>query len=109
MESRCQCHSKSHFIKTIYHSLSKLFLCESGSPVKPRVFALARIGVAAIDINGITKHSGLNIPCSGKLMSLSDKNHAELRNKYSEAQLDITDEISMVSGKLLHQIHKRLN
>ena len=100
MESRCHCHSKS---------VDKLFLYQSGSPVKPRVLVLTPLGVTAININGITKHSGLNIPCNGKLMSLSDKNHAELRNKYSEVQIDITDEILMVSGKLLHQIHKRLN
>ena len=90
-------------------SVDKLFLYQSGSPVKPRVLVLAPLGVTAININGITKHSGLNIPCNGKLMSLSDKNHADLRNKYSEVQIDITVEISMVSGKLLHQIHKRLN
>ena len=70
---------------------------------------LAPTGVAAISINGTTIHSGVNIPCCGKLMSLSDKNRAELRNKYSDVQIVIIDEISMVSGKLLYQIHKRLN
>ena len=42
-------------------------------------------------------------------MPLSDKNHAELRSKYSEVQFVIIDKISMVSGNLLYQIHKRLN
>ena len=59
---------KSHLIKTVYHSLSKFFLCQSGSPVKPNVLVLAPTGVAAININGTTIHSGLNIPCRGKLM-----------------------------------------
>ena len=100
---------KSHLIKTINHSVSKLFLYQSGRPVKPRVLVLAPTGVAAININGTTIDSGLNIPCRGKLMPLSDKNRAGLRNKYSKVQIVIIDKISMVSGKLLYQIHKRLN
>ena len=70
---------------------------------------LAPTGVAAININGNTIHSGLHIPCRGKLLPLNNANKAELRNKYSEVELLITDEISMVSGKLFYQIHKRLN
>ena len=50
-------------------------------------------------MNGTTIHSGLNILCQGKLMLLNDKNYAELRNKYSEFQVVIIDEISMVSCK----------
>ena len=34
---------------------------------------------------------------------------AELRNKYSEDELFIIDEISMVSSKLFYQTRKRLN
>ena len=75
---------RSYLIKTIYHSVNKLFLYQSGSPVKPRVFVLVPTGVAAFNINGTTIHSGLNILCRGKLMTLSYKNRAELRNKYSD-------------------------
>ena len=42
-------------------------------------------------------------------MLLSDRNRAELRNKYSEVQIVVIEKISMMSGKLLYQIHKRLN
>ena len=59
---------------------------------------LAPTSVAAINMNGTTIHSGLNIICQGKLMLLNDKNYAELRNKYSEVQV-VIDEISMVSCK----------
>ena len=83
---------KSHLIKTIYHSVSKLFLYQSGSPVKPRVLVLAPTGVAAINKNGTTIHFGLNIPCHGKLMPLSAQNRAELRNKYSDVQIFIIHE-----------------
>ena len=42
-------------------------------------------------------------------MALSGKNHVELRDKYSEVQIVIIDEISMIYDKLLFQIKKRLN
>ena len=73
---------KSHFIKTIFHSVSKLFLLQSGSPDKSSVLVLAPTIAAAIYINGTFINSGLNIPCRSKLMPSSDKNRAELRNKY---------------------------
>ena len=69
---------------------------------------LAPTGVAAINIDGTTIYSGLNIPCHGKMFPLSDKNRALRRNKYSEIQLIIIDEISMVPSKLLFQVHQRL-
>ena len=93
---------KSNLIKTIFYSASTLFLYQSGTQYKPRFLVLASTGVAAIIINATTIHSGLNIPCRGKLMPLRYKNHAQLRNKYSEVQIVIIDEISMVSSKLLY-------
>ena len=99
---------KSHLIKTIYDSISNLFLYENGSQVKLELLVPAPTGIAATNINGTTIHFGLNIPCWCKLMLLSDKNCEELRNKYSKVQIVIIDEISMLSGKLLYQIHKRL-
>ena len=100
---------KSHLIKTIYHAVNKVFLYGSDDPVKPKVLLLAPASVAATNINGNAIHSGLQIPCTGKLFPLNDANKAELRNKYSEVELVIIGEISMVSGKLFYQIHKRLN
>ena len=70
---------------------------------------IAPTGVTVFDINETTIHSDLNISCHSKLRPLSDQNCVELRNKYSEAQIVITDEISMVSGILLYKIDKRLN
>ena len=100
---------KSHLIKTIYHAINKVFLYRSGDPGKPRALLLAPTGVAAININRNTIHSGLHIPCRGKILPLNNANKAEFRNKYSEMELLVTDEISMVSVKLFYQIHKYLN
>ena len=91
---------KSHLIKTIYHSITKLLLFHGGDPNKTRVLVLAPTGVAAINIDGTTIHSGLNISCEGKLFPLNDKNRALLRHKYSEVQVIIIDEISMVPTTL---------
>ena len=62
----------------------KVNLYRSGDPAKPRVLLVIRTGVAAVDINGNTVHSGLHVPCQGKLLQLNDANKAELRNKFSE-------------------------
>ena len=52
-------------MKTIYHSVNKLFLCQRGNPDKTRLFVLVPTGVPAIKINGTTINSGLNIPRQG--------------------------------------------
>ena len=51
----------------------------------------------------------MHVPCKGKLLSLNDANKAELRNKHSDVELVIIDEISVVSSKLFYQVHKRMN
>ena len=69
---------------------------------------LAPNGVAAININGTTIHSGLGINVGGKLCPLSEQHRAALRNKLSEVRLIIIDEISMVSSVLFFQVNQRL-
>ena len=44
-----------------------------------------------------------------KLLPLNDASKSELRSKYSEVEVVIIDEISMVSSKLFYQVHKRMN
>ena len=80
-------------VKTIFHFLSKCFLDKSGDPGKPRVLSLY--------INE-TIHSGLNIPCWGKSMRLSDKNCAKLSKKHLKVDFVKIYEILMVSSKLLY-------
>lgn len=99
---------KSHLIRTIYHALTKLFMYHHSDPTKSKVLILAPTGVAAINIGGTTLHSALHIPCHGKLLPLNDSKKAILRNKYSDVQLIVIDEISMVSSRLLLQVHQRL-
>ena len=95
---------KLHLIKTIFHSVSKLFFYQDGSPDKSRVLLLTPTNVAVINVNGTTIHSVLNIPSRSKLMPLSDEKCAELRSKYPEVQVVTINEISVVSDKFLYQI-----
>ena len=85
--------------------LIRYFYIEVVTQVNQELLLLAPTGVPAININGNTIHSGLYIPCRGNLLPLNNVNKAELRNKYSEVELVIIDEISMVSGKSFYQIH----
>ena len=85
-------------------------LCAKESE-KPKVLLLAPTGVAAINIEGTTIHSGLGIPIGhhGKnVPRLGDKMRSKLRNKLSEVGVIIIDEKSMVSNLLLLYIHQRL-
>ena len=52
---------KSHLIKTIFMSISKLLSFKGGDPEKPRILILAPTGVAAINIDGTTIHTALRI------------------------------------------------
>ena len=65
-------------------------------------------GVASINVNGTTVHSTFGLPCPGKIFPLDSNSLAALRNKYSEFQLIILDELSMVSKKSFYQMHRRL-
>ena len=96
---------KSHMIKTIHMSLSKVLMYKGGELDKPRILLLAPTGVAAVNINGTTIHSGLEINVGGKLYPLSEQHRADLRNKLSEVRLIIIDEISMVSSVLFFQVN----
>lgn len=85
-------------------SLKKGLMRNSVNPDKPRVLILAPTGVAAININGATVHSGLGIGIGKGFSPLNDKQRGILRNKLSEVKLNIIDEISMVSSILFWQL-----
>ena len=55
---------------------------KGGDADKPRVLLLAPTGVAAININGKTIHSGLGINFGSKLYQLNDQQRAALRSHH---------------------------
>ena len=89
-------------------SLCKVLIYKGSELKKPRILLLTPTGVAVINRNGTTIHSGLEINVGGKLYPLSEQHRAALRNKLSEVRLIIIDEISMVSSVLFFQVNQRL-
>ena len=73
--------SKISFDKNSFLSLNKVLGYKGGDANKPRILLLAPTGVAAININGTTIHSGLGINVGSKLYPLNDQQGAALRNK----------------------------
>ena len=73
---------------------------------------LAPTGVAAVNVDGATINSALalspNCNYSKCIPKLSNKKRCILQNKYSQLSVIIIDEISMVSNKLLLNVHQRL-
>ena len=63
---------KSRLIKAIYMSLRKVEIYKGGELEKPKILLLAPAGVAAININGTTIHSGLGINVRGTLYPLRE-------------------------------------
>ena len=100
---------KSHLIKTIHMSISKVLVHKGGSPEKARVLLLAPTGVATININGTTIHKALGINVGAKMFPINDRQRATLHSKLSEVRFIIIDDITMVSSDLFYQLHWRLN
>ena len=99
-------------MKVLYQSLTKTLLHGNVSVDKTKVLLIAPTDVAAVNIDGTTIHTALNIPIAffGKnLPHLDDKTKSSLRNKLSDLKVIIIDEISMVSNDFLFYIHVRLN
>lgn len=76
---------------------------DGGSLGKLRVFIFA-----SININGTTISPAFGIPYCAELYPLDSNTLASLRNRFSEVQLIIVDNISKVSEKVFYQIHQRL-
>ena len=75
---------------------------------KPRNVIVAPTGVAAVNIDSTTIHSGLGINCKEQFYPLNDYQKASLQNKISEVKLLIIDKISVVSQTVFYQINLRL-
>ena len=103
---------KSSLMKVFYQSLTKTLSYGNVSVDKPKVLLMAPTGVAAVNNDGTTIHTALNIPMGsfGKnVPPMGDKMKSSLRNKLSDLKVIIVDEMSMVSNDLLFYVHLRLN
>ena len=92
-------------VKTIHQVVSKELFYHSKEPDKPRVLLLGSTSISAVNIGGTKIHSGVGIKPGVKLLGLSDKMKASLRNKLSEIKMVIIDKFSMVSSDLFFKIN----
>ena len=102
---------KIHLIHTFKKLLEKNFTGYIGSAEKFKVLLLSPTRVSAININGTTIHSALNIPIncrSRNLPKLSDSKCYKLRNLLNEIQVVTFDEISVVSKISFLHIYQHL-
>jgi len=79
-----------------------------GEPDKKRILVLSPTGVAAVNVDGTTIHTGLGIQTRGKYFPLNDRNRTALRQKLEKVEIILIDEISMVSNKLFQKVNLRL-
>jgi len=63
---------KSRVLTTIYHSVSKLLMYRGGEPDKKRILVLSPTGVATVNVDGTTIHTGLGIQTRGKYFPLTE-------------------------------------
>ena len=92
---------KSHLGKVIYKSILKTSLYHCKDPKKQDLFYLGiQEYQSAVNIGGITIHSGLGTKPGTKLLSLDEESKATYRNRLSEVKFSIKHELSMVSSDL---------
>ena len=99
---------KFHLVEILTSFLTKTFNLCSATPDKKKILLLIQTGLAALNIDGTTIHSGLGInpDCNNYSMGkLSEALKAKLRSDYSGIVAVAIDEISMVSNIRLLQIH----
>ena len=68
----------------------------------PRVISFGPTGISPVNIGGTTILSGLGIKPGTALLSLNDNFKAALRNRLSEVNILIIDELSMVLNEVIY-------
>ena len=102
---------KSHLLASIRHFLVESLLYNEGPVDKAGVLMLTPAGAAAANFDSATIHSALALSpkrnYSKGIPKLSDKKRCMLQNKYLQLSVIIIDNISMVSNKLLLNVHQQ--
>ncbi len=101
---------KSHLIKAIQYEAGRLLSTVSRHPDSVSVLLTAPTGIAAYHLNAATIHNTFSIGKDVRLpyTPLGEERLNSLRAKFSDLQILIIDEISMVDHNLLAYIHGRL-
>ena len=92
----------------MYNAVSKTLLVNCKETKKSRALLLRSTGISVVNIGGTTVHFALRIKLGAKLSGLSIKGKASIRNKLSEVNFFMINEISMVFSDLWTEIGFRL-
>ena len=92
----------------MYNAVSKTLLVNCKETKKSRAPLLRSTGISVVNIGGTTVHFALRIKLGAKLSGLSIKGKASIRNKLSEVNFFMINEISMVFSDLWTEIGFRL-
>ena len=93
----------------MYNAVSKTLLVNCKETKKSRALLLRSTGISVVNIGGTTVHFALRIKLGAKLSGLSIKGKASIRNKLSEVNFFMINEISMVFSDLWTEIGFRLS
>ena len=96
-------------VKTIFNAVSKTLLVNCKETKKFRTFLLRSTSISVVNIGGSTIHFALRIKIGAKLSGLSIKGKASIRNKLSEVNFFMINEISIVFSDLWTEIDSRLS
>ncbi|XP_042261506.1 ATP-dependent DNA helicase PIF5-like [Thunnus maccoyii] len=101
---------KSHLIRAIQYEAGRLLSTLCHQPDDICVLLTASTGIAAYSLNAATIHHTLSIGTHSSLpyTPLGEDKLNSLRAKFSQLQILIIDEISMVDHNLLTYVHGRL-
>ncbi|XP_041863244.1 uncharacterized protein LOC121653673 isoform X1 [Melanotaenia boesemani] len=101
---------KSYLVKAIQYEATRLLSPSCQNPDNICVLLTAPTGIAAYNLKAATIHStfGIGKDVSLPYTPLSEEKLNSLRVKYSDLQIVIIDEISMVNHNLLAYVHGRL-
>lgn len=89
--------------------MTKVFKCATVNPDKPTVLLMAPTGVTAINIDGMTTNTALEIPkeTTDNVPAMSNQNRTH-KVSMSKLKLLIIDEISVIANTTLLHIHQTL-
>lgn len=101
---------KSHLIKAINYEATRLLLQVASAPDKVSVLLTAPTGIAAFNLGAGTIHNTFSIGIDVKPphQPLGEEKVNTLRASFSDLQILVIDEISMVDHNLLAYFHGRL-
>ena len=99
---------KSRVIDILCQHVDKILRSPGDNPDHPYVLKVAYTGTAAANIKGCTLHTAFSFKFGNEFLSLADTVKGKKQLLLENLKLLCIDEMSMVPGDMLYQLHLRL-